>query len=140
MERILAVDYGKFRTGIAVSDPLNIIASGLDTIPTQQVIEYIKNYTIKENVGLIIVGEAKDKNNEHYEIEFFIKKFLEKLSVSIPNIPIKRFDERYTSIIAKKAMTEAKVKRSKIKQKLLVNTISATLILQSYLQYSQRKS
>ncbi|MGS2726639.1 Holliday junction resolvase RuvX [Psychroserpens sp. BH13MA-6] len=136
MARLLALDYGTVRTGIAVTDELQIIASGLTTVATKELITFLKSYISKEDVALIIVGEPKQMNNEVSESEASISKFLKKLSAAMPNIPIKRVDERFTSKMAFQTMIDSGLKKKKRRDKGLVDEISATIILQSYL-YNQ---
>jgi putative Holliday junction resolvase len=133
MARILAIDYGKVRTGIAVTDELQIIASGLETVATSELIAFLKSYTASENVELFVVGEPKQMNNNLSESEALIIPFLEKLKKAIPNIPIERVDERFTSKMAFQTMIDSGLSKKKRKNKALVDEISATLILQSYL-------
>ena len=133
MARILAIDYGLKRTGLAVTDELQIIASGLTTVATNTLISFLKDYTIKEAVELFLVGEPKQMDNTASESEKLIKPFLEQLEKEFPNIPIKRVDERFTSKMAFKTMIDSGLKKNQRKNKDLVDEISATLILQSYL-------
>jgi len=135
MGRILAIDYGVKRTGIAVTDDLQIIASGLTTIATKDLLPFLKTYILKEQVELFVIGEPKQMNNEVSESELFIKVFIDKLTKVIPNIPIKRVDERFTSKMAFQTMIDSGLKKNQRKNKALVDEISATLILQSYLYY-----
>lgn len=136
MGRLLALDYGTKRTGIAVTDELQIIASGLTTVDTPQLIKFLKTYTSTEDVELILVGEPKQMNNEVSESEAAIQKFLLKLEKSMPEIPVKRVDERFTSKIAFQTMIDSGLKKQQRRNKALVDEISATIILQSYL-YNQ---
>lgn len=133
MARILALDYGQKRTGIAVTDELQIIASGLTTVSTNELMDFLKDYTGKENVELILIGEPKQMNNKASESEVFIEKFIEKYKTEIPQIPFKRVDERFTSKMAFQSMIDSGLKKQQRKNKALVDEISATLILQSYL-------
>ncbi|MBD0832044.1 Holliday junction resolvase RuvX [Aestuariibaculum sediminum] len=133
MARILAIDYGKKRTGIAVTDELQIIASGLTTVDTKELIAFLKDYTSQEDVELFVVGEPKQMDNTASESEALIIPFLEKLSKQIPNIPVFRVDERFTSKMAFQTMIDSGLKKKQRKNKALVDEISATLILQSYL-------
>lgn len=135
MGRVLAIDYGTKRSGIAVTDELQLIASGLTTITTKDLLNFLKAYILKEPVELFIIGEPKQMNNLASESEEYIKKFIEKLSKSIPDIPIKRVDERFTSKMAFQSMIDSGLKKNQRKNKALVDEISATLILQSYLHY-----
>ena len=137
MARILAIDYGMKRTGIAVTDVLQIIASGLTTVNTNELIPFLKDYTCKEQVELFIVGEPKQMDNTASESEILISPFLKKLELQFPNIPIQRIDERFTSKMAFQTMIDSGLKKNQRKNKALVDEISATLILQSYL-YSKR--
>lgn len=137
MARILAIDYGMKRTGIAVTDVLQIIASGLTTVNTNELIPFLKDYTSKEQVELFIVGEPKQMDNTASESEILILPFLKKLELQFPNIPIQRVDERFTSKMAFQTMIDSGLKKNQRKNKALVDEISATLILQSYL-YSKR--
>lgn len=133
MARVLAIDYGTKRTGIAVTDELQIIASGLTTVPTKELIPFLKKYTSEEDVELFIVGEPKQMNFEASESEVSIAKFLIKLQKAFPKIPMKRVDERFTSKMAFQTMIDSGLKKNQRKNKALVDEISATIILQSYL-------
>jgi putative Holliday junction resolvase len=133
MGRILAIDYGTKRTGIAVTDELQIIASGLTTVATKDLMKFLKNYISSEPVELIVIGEPKQMNNEASESEKYIQEFIEKLTKAIPNVPFKRVDERFTSKMAVQSMLDSGLKKNQRKNKALVDEISATLILQSYL-------
>lgn len=133
MARILAIDYGLKRTGIAVTDELQIIASGLTTVNTKELLTFLKDYVAKEQVELFLVGEPKQMDNTASESELLILPFLEKLEKQIPNIPIVRVDERFTSKMAFQTMIDSGLKKNQRKNKALVDEISATLILQSYL-------
>lgn len=136
MARILAIDYGTKRTGIAVTDEFQIIASGLTTVDTKALLPFLKDYISKENVELFLVGEPKQMNNEVSESEAAIQSFLNKLSKTIPTMPVKRVDERFTSKMAFQTMIDSGLKKGQRKNKALVDEISATIILQSYL-YNQ---
>jgi putative Holliday junction resolvase len=133
MARILAIDYGMKRTGLAVTDALQIIASGLTTVNTNELLAFLKDYTSKEPVELFIVGEPKQMDNTASESETLIAPFLKKLEQQFPNIPIQRVDERFTSKMAFQTMIDSGLKKNQRKNKALVDEISATLILQSYL-------
>ena len=133
MARILAIDYGMKRTGLAVTDALQIIASGLTTVNTNELLAFLKDYTSKEPVELFIVGEPKQMDNTASESEMLIAPFLKKLEQQFPNIPIQRVDERFTSKMAFQTMIDSGLKKNQRKNKALVDEISATLILQSYL-------
>lgn len=133
MARILAIDFGMKRTGIAVTDELQIIASGLTTVYTKDLIRFLKDYTSKEKVELFLVGEPKQMDNTASESEILIKPFLIKLSEQFSNIPVIRVDERFTSKMAFQTMIDSGLKKQQRQNKALIDEISATLILQSYL-------
>jgi len=134
MARIVALDFGTKRTGIAVTDEMQIIASGLTTVDTKNLLVFLKQYVSQENVELFIVGEPKQMNYEASESEVFIAKFLTKLEKAIPEIPVKRVDERFTSKMAFQTMIDSGLSKKQRKDKGLIDEISATIILQSYLQ------
>ncbi len=133
MGKILAFDFGKKRTGIAVTDDLQIIASGLDTIETKALFPFLKKYVSQEEVTLFVVGKPKQMNNTDSESEVLIRGFLAKLSKHFPNIPIHREDERFTSKMAFQTMIDGGLNKKQRQNKALVDKISATIILQSYL-------
>ena len=131
--RILAIDYGLKRTGIAVTDPLKLIASGLTTVPTEELLAFLEEYVQKEEVERIVVGAPKRMNNMVSEVEGPISKFLLALGKRLPDIPVSRQDERFTSKMAAQSMLEGGMKKKKRRNKAMLDEISATLILQSYL-------
>lgn len=133
MARILAIDYGKVRTGIAVTDELQIIASGLTTVKTKNLIAFLIDYVKEENVELFIVGEPKQMNNTPSQSEVLIAPFIDKLKQQFLNIPIKRVDERFTSKMAFQTMIDGGLSKKKRQNKALIDEISATIILQTYL-------
>lgn len=133
MGRILAIDYGTKRSGLAITDEMQIIASGLTTVVTNDLITFLKDYISKENVEKIVVGEPKQMDNTASESEVYIQKFLKQLGKAIPNIPVVRVDERFTSKMAFQTMIDSGLKKKQRKNKALVDEISATLILQSYM-------
>jgi len=133
MSQILAMDYGARRTGIAVTDDMQIIASGLTTVPTESLLEFLDAYLQKEKVELFLIGEPKQRDNSPSDIEHEIRPFLKKLSKRFPDIPIERVDERFTSKMAFQTMIDSGMNKGKRKNKALVDEISATIILQSYL-------
>ncbi|WP_426429701.1 Holliday junction resolvase RuvX [Winogradskyella sp. HB-48] len=133
MGRILAIDYGTKRTGLAVTDPMQIIASGLTTVDTKELIQYLRTYIANEDVEKFVVGEPKQMDNTASESEVHIQKFLEELIKQFPNIPVERVDERFTSKMAFQTMIDSGLKKKQRQNKALVDEISATLILQSYL-------
>ena len=136
MGRILAIDFGKKRTGIAITDELQIIASGLTTVETKLLISFLKDYVSRENVELFIIGKPKQMNNNDSESEALILPFIKILQKEIPQIPLKRVDERFTSKMAFQTMIDGGLKKKQRQDKGLIDQISATIILQSYL-YSQ---
>lgn len=133
MGRILAIDYGTKRTGIAVTDELQIIASGLTTVDTKELMSFLKTYINSENVEKFVVGLPKQMDNTASESEVYIQKFLVQLAKTIPHIPVDRVDERFTSKMAFQTMIDSGLKKKQRQNKALVDEISATLILQSYL-------
>jgi putative Holliday junction resolvase len=133
MGRILAIDYGQKRVGIAVTDELKMIANGLTTVHVKDIFDFLKNYLDKENVETIVVGEPKDMMNRPSDASRYIEPFVRKLRKTYPNLKIDRFDERFTSNMAHEAMLTGGLKKKKRQDKALVDTISATLILQSYM-------
>ncbi|WP_420319909.1 Holliday junction resolvase RuvX [Flagellimonas sp.] len=133
MARILALDYGKVRTGIAVTDELQLIASGLTTVDTKELISFLADYLEKEKVEKFVVGLPKQMDNTPSESEALIQPFLKKLSNKFPSIPIERQDERFTSKMAFQSMLDSRMKKKKRQNKALVDEISATIILQAYL-------
>ncbi|QWX82706.1 Holliday junction resolvase RuvX [Cellulophaga sp. HaHaR_3_176] len=133
MGRIVALDFGKVRTGVAVTDELQIIASGLTTVQTKDLLTFLRDYVQTENVERIVVGEPKQMNNEVSESEALIIPFLKKLSDTFPKIPIERQDERFTSKMAFQTMIDSGLKKKQRRDKALVDEISATIILQAYL-------
>jgi putative Holliday junction resolvase len=133
MGRILAIDYGRKRTGLAVTDEFQIIASGLTTVPSHDVLKFIKDYIKTETVECIVVGEPKDMKNNPSEASRFIEPFVGALRKKFPDIKIERYDERFTSKMAHESMLSGGLKKSKRQDKGLVDKISATLILQAYM-------
>ena len=133
MARILAIDYGQKRTGIAVTDELQIIASGLTTVDTKELFSFLKDYTNTEQVELFLVGEPKQKDGTASQSEALIEPFLKQLRKKFPKTPVKRVDERFTSKMAFQTMIDSGLKKKQRQNKALVDEISATIILQSYL-------
>mgnify|MGYP006307301287 CR=1 FL=1 len=134
MGRILAIDYGKKRVGLAVTDELKMIANGLTTVAADKVIDYLKDYCEKEKVELIVVGDPRQMNNEESESVSFVKPFVNRLKKVFPDIPVEMEDERFTSQMAFQTMIDAGLGKKKRRDKALVDKISATLILQSYME------
>jgi putative Holliday junction resolvase len=132
--RVLALDYGEKRTGIAVTDELRLIASGLTTVLTKDLVVFLKNYLNEENVDVFVIGEPKQMNNTPSESEQYITPFLVELAKHFPTVAIERQDERFTSKMAFQSMLDSGLKKKQRRDKALVDEISATLILQSYLE------
>ncbi|HPE82752.1 MAG: Holliday junction resolvase RuvX [Aequorivita sp.] len=133
MGRVLALDYGSKRTGIAITDELQMIASGLTTVATSELMDFLKKYFTSEKVELVLVGEPKQKDGTHSNIEEDIQKFLKKFYEVFPDLEVKRIDERYTSKMAFQAMIDSGLKKKQRQNKALIDEISATIILQEYL-------
>ncbi|WP_027470844.1 Holliday junction resolvase RuvX [Saccharicrinis fermentans] len=134
MGRIIAIDYGKKKTGLAVTDPFQIIANGLDTVPSHTLIEYLEKYFEKEDVEQIVLGYPRQASGEDSESMRYIKPFFNRLKNKFPHIPVEWVDERYTSKIAFQAMIDGGLKKKARQNKNLVDKVSATIILQSYLE------
>ena len=134
MARIMAIDYGSKRVGIAVTDPQQIIATGLTTVHSNEVIAFLKQYMQKEEVACIVVGEPKRMNNEPSDSARFIEPFVMHLKRTFPKVKVERMDERFTSKMAFQTMIDSGLKKKARQNKELVDEISATIILQSYLQ------
>ncbi|QQX76748.1 MULTISPECIES: Holliday junction resolvase RuvX [Aequorivita] len=133
MGRILALDYGSKRTGIAITDELQLIASGLTTVATSDLMDFLKKYIHTEKVELVLVGEPKQKDGTPSTIEEQIQLFLKKFSEVFPDLSVKRIDERYTSKMAFQTMIDSGLKKKQRQNKALVDEISATIILQEFL-------
>lgn len=134
MARIIAIDYGSKRTGIASTDPLQIIASPLTTIPTKELISFLKDYMSKEEVESIVIGMPKDLSNKDTHSTAKVRKTITQLKTLFPNQKVIEVDERFTSKMAFAAMIEGGLKKKDRKDKATVDKLSATIILQSYLQ------
>ncbi len=139
MDRIIGIDYGKKRVGVAVSDPLGIFASALDTVPAAKIIDYLKNYTQKEKVGRFVVGYPMNLNNRPAECARYVDIFLKHLKKYFPDIPVTLEDERFTSQLAIRAMITGGVKKSDRRDKGAVDKVSAAIILQTYMDRSDLK-
>lgn len=134
MARLLAIDYGKKRTGLAVSDEMQIIAGGLTTVPTSGLLDYILDYVKREPVERIVVGLPKQMNNEPSENMRRVEPFVNRLRKLLPDIPVDYHDERFTSVLAQRTIIEAGIKKMARRNKELVDEVSATIILQSYME------
>lgn len=138
MARILAIDYGLKRTGLAVTDPLQIIANGLTTVESPKLIAFLKDYFRNEKVEMLIVGEPKNWDDTDTHATPLVKKIVEKLKKEFPAIPITMVDERFTSKMASRAMIDMGMKKKQRRNKALVDEIAATIMLQEYLERSVR--
>ncbi len=134
MARILAIDYGTKRTGIAVSDPLQIIASGLDTLPTDRVMDFLKRYLEEENVEIIVVGEPMYPDGNPAQIAHLVKGFVRQLRVAFPQVEIALQDERFTSEEAREVIRQSGAGMKKRRDKSLVDKVSAAIILQNFME------
>ncbi len=139
MPRILSIDYGKRRTGIAVTDPLQIIAGGLATVSTSTLYDYLVAYMAKESVERIVIGKPMQPNGQPSENLARVEQFVNRWRKAQPSVPIEYVDERFTSVLAHRAMIDGGLKKKDRQDKALVDEISATIILQSYLE-SRRRS
>ena len=134
MPRILAIDYGLKRTGLAVTDPLKIIATGLTTVESKQLISFLKNYFSKEEVELIVIGEPKNLDDSDTHATPLVHRFIKELQKNFPSIPVETVDERFTSKMASRAMVEMGLKKKQRQNKALIDEIAATIMLQDYLK------
>ena len=137
MPRIIAIDYGLKRTGIAVTDPLQIIATGLTTIESPKLIEFLKAYFEKEAVEKIVIGEPKNLDDSDTHATALVRNVIEKIKKAFPGIPVERVDERYTSKMAVQAMVDMGMKKKQRRNKAIIDEIAATIILQEYLQHNR---
>ena len=133
MDRIIGIDFGRTRTGLAVSDPLGIFASALDTVHSAKIIEYIKNYAASETIIRFVVGYPRNMDGRPSEAAADVDSFLQVLAREFPGIPVELEDERFTSVLARRAMIDGGMKASDRRNKAAVDRISAAIILQSYL-------
>lgn len=133
MGRILAIDYGRKRVGLAVTDEFQIIANALTTVSANELFDYLHNYLSKEKVDCIVIGEPKQMNYEPSESVKFIEPFVRKLKIAFPDIKIERHDERFTSKMAQQTILDAGLKKKDRQNKSLLDSVSATIILQSYM-------
>ena len=138
MDRIIGIDYGRKRVGVAVSDPLGIFASPLDTVPAAKIIDYIKKYAEKETVARFVVGYPMNMDNTPSEAAADVDAFLKNLAKKFPSIPVTLEDERFTSVLAHRAMIDGGMKAKDRRDKNSVDKISAAIILQSYLDRTNK--
>lgn len=134
MPRIIAIDYGLKRTGLAVTDPLKIIATGLTTVETPKLFSFLKEYCRNETVERFVIGEPKNLDDSDTHATPLVKKAVERLKKEFPSIPVELVDERFTSKMASQAMIEMGMKKKQRQNKALVDEIAATIMLQEYLQ------
>ena len=134
MARILSIDYGKKRTGLAVSDPLQLIAGGLATVATHELFDYLTQYVAREQVERIVIGEPRQPNGQPSENLARVQQFVNRWRKQRPDISIEYYDERFTSVLAHQAMFDAGLKKKTRQDKALVDEISATIILEDYLR------
>ena len=134
MARILSIDYGKKRTGLAVTDPLQIIAGGLATVATSELFDYLKAYIAREQVELIVIGEPRQPNGEPSENLARVQQFVNRWRKAVPEVPIQYYDERFTSVLAHQAMLDGGLKKKARQNKGLVDEISATIILEDFMR------
>ncbi|WP_027455499.1 Holliday junction resolvase RuvX [Xylanibacter brevis] len=134
MARILSIDYGQKRTGLAVTDPLQLIAGGLATVATSELFDWLKNYIAQEEVERIVIGEPKQMNGQASENMARIQQFVNRWKKAMPQVPIEYFDERFTSVLAHQAMLDGGLKKKARQNKALVDEISATIILEDYMR------
>lgn len=139
MDRIIGIDYGRKRVGVASSDPLGIFATALDVVPSAKIIEYLKNYSQNENVKLFVVGYPKNLDNKDAECMRYLKAFLKQLAKNFPDTPVELEDERFTTVLAQRAMIEGGMKKSQRQIKGSADKISAAIILQSYLDRNKNR-
>lgn len=140
MGRILGIDYGRKRTGVAVTDPLQIIAGNLATVPTHTLMQFIKDYISREQVDLIVIGLPSQLNGQPSESMKYITPFVNRLRKEVPDMPLMMYDERFTSTIAHQAMIDGGMKKSDRRDKNRVDAIAATIILNDYLQSRYNQS
>ncbi len=138
MSRILSIDYGRKRTGLAVTDPLQLIAGGLATVSTSSLFEWLQAYIAREPVERIVVGEPLQPNGQPSENLARVQQFVNRWRKAVPDIPIEYYDERFTSVLAHQAMRDAGLRRKARQDKALVDEISATIILEDYLASKRR--
>lgn len=140
MDRIIGIDYGRRRTGLAASDPLGIFASALDTVDSTKIIEYLKNYTEKERIIHFVVGYPVNMDGKPSEAQADVDVFLKQLAKAFPSIPVTKEDERFTSVLAHRAMIDGGMKYKDRRNKASVDKIAAAIILQGYLDRQNRNN
>ncbi len=136
----MAIDYGRKRVGLAVTDELQLIATGLDTVPAHTIFDYLRDYLSRENVDLFVVGKPTRLDNTPSEAQVFTEPFVKKLRKLFPTVPVERIDERFTSGMASRAILEAGAKKKDRQRKDLIDKVSATIILQSFMESKAYRS
>ena len=139
MARILSIDYGKKRTGLAVTDPLQLIAGGLATVSTSELFDYLRAYVEREEVERVVIGEPRQPNGQPSENLPRVQQFVNRWRKAMPQIPIELYDERFTSVLAHQAMIDGGLRKKARQDKAMVDEISATIILQDYMQIENPK-
>ena len=134
LARIISIDYGRKRTGLAVTDPLQIVAGGLATVSTSELFQYLQSYIAREAVERIVIGEPRQPNGQPSENLARVQQFVDQWRKVVPQVPIEFYDERFTSVLAHQTMIEAGLKKKARQDKALVDEISATIILQDYMR------
>lgn len=140
MARILSIDYGKKRTGLAVTDPLQIVPGGLATVATPQLFDFLKAYIAREPVEMIVIGEPKRQNGQPSENMERVRQFVNRWRKAVPEVPVDYYDERFTSALAHKAMLDGGLGKMARRNKELVDEISATIILRDYMEWRSRRN
>ena len=138
MARILSIDYGKKRTGLAVTDPLQLIAGGLATVSTSGLFDFLQEYIAREEVERIVIGEPRQPNGQPSENLARVQQFVNRWRKAVPQIPIELYDERFTSVLAHQAMLDGGLRKKARQDKALVDEISATILLQDYMRSRMR--
>ena len=140
MARILSIDYGKKRTGLAVTDPLQLIAGGLATVSTSELFDWLKNYIAHESVERIVIGEPRQPNGQPSENLARVQQFVNRWRKAVPEVPVEYYDERFTSVLAHQAMRDGGLRKKARQDKALVDEISATIILEDYMRSRRNNS
>ena len=140
MPRIIAIDYGTKRVGLAVTDPLGIIATALDTVPSHEVMLYLENYIRKEEIKCFVLGDPKTLKDTISDTTNLVHTFAKALKKKFPDIPVHLIDERFTSMIAQRSLVESGQSRKTRRDKSVLDKVSATLLLQSYLEQQQHRN
>lgn len=137
MGRILAIDYGRKRTGLAVTDPLRITANAIDTVPTHTLIDWLKTYFQSEQVDEVVIGHPMQMSGEDSESMNYIRPFINLFQKTFPTMPLRQYDERFTSVLAHKAMLEGGMRKKQRQDKAVVDKIAACIILEGYMEYNR---